>query len=192
MISDFRMNRFNRNSSNGGSNPPKRGRQDDTGGRAKTGGGGGGKSSGGGSSSAAAPMRRVDIEEELNRQDPNQRPNNILMFTVLNATYPIDVATMHRVCSPHGQVIRIVMFRKDGQPPVNALVEFPDVDTAIQARWNLHGKRRRAGRPDKEQISYLSKESTCLDWFFACIPVPVLFILNSQNCLVFYLPLLIF
>jgi hypothetical protein len=37
-------------------------------------------------------------------------------------------------------VLRIVLFRKDGQPPVNALVEFPDVDTAIQARWNLHGK----------------------------------------------------
>jgi hypothetical protein len=120
------MNRYDRHSGAGAG-----GRPEDGGMYAKYG--------GGGRASAGGAARGLDVEEELNRRgDPNERPNKILLFTVLNATYPVDVATMYRVCSPHGRVLRIVMFRKEQN--LHAMVEFADLETAIQAKWNLHGK----------------------------------------------------
>jgi hypothetical protein len=123
------MNRYDRHSGAGAGGRP----EDGVGMYAKYG--------GGGRASAGGAARGLDVEEELNRRgDPNERPNKILLFTVLNATYPVDVATMYRVCSPHGRVLRIVMFRKEQN--LHAMVEFADLETAIQAKWNLHGKKR--------------------------------------------------
>jgi hypothetical protein len=36
------------------------------------------------------------VEEELARCDPDQRPNHILLFTILNAQYTIDVSILYK------------------------------------------------------------------------------------------------
>ncbi|XP_055352804.1 heterogeneous nuclear ribonucleoprotein L-like [Paramacrobiotus metropolitanus] len=68
---------------------------------------------------------------------PEDPPKNILLMTVLNARYPIDVEVIHKISQPHGQVIRIVIFRKAGQ--VQAMVEFDSVDSAVRAKSYLNG-----------------------------------------------------
>ncbi|CAG2195507.1 HNRNPL [Mytilus edulis] len=52
--------------------------------------------------------------------DPNRPPNHILLFTVLNPQYPITVDVMQTICSAHGQVLRIVIFKKNGNEPAGA------------------------------------------------------------------------
>ena len=140
------MSRYDRNGG-GGSLPSQRGRPEDGGGGGYSNFGGGNFGGGGNIGGAGGrgyleekvgTLKRHDVEEELQRVDPNQRPNNILLITILNDTYPINVATLHRVCSPHGRVLRIVIFRKDQK--LQAMVEYPDVETAIKAKFNLHGK----------------------------------------------------
>ena len=49
-------------------------------------------------------------------------PQKILLFTIINPQYPINVEVMNAICSPHGQVLRIVIFKKNG---VQAMVEYP-------------------------------------------------------------------
>jgi hypothetical protein len=79
----------------------------------------------------------TEVEEELPRCDPDQRPNHILLFTILNAQYTIDVSIMYKVCSPVGKVQRIVVFRKGNV--VHAMVEFDSVEVASQGKSQLHG-----------------------------------------------------
>uniref|UniRef100_A0A1A9WV24 RRM domain-containing protein n=1 Tax=Glossina brevipalpis TaxID=37001 RepID=A0A1A9WV24_9MUSC len=43
---------------------------------------------------------------------------------------------LHKICNPHGQVLRIVIFKKNG---VQAMVEFDSLDAATRARENLNG-----------------------------------------------------
>ena len=74
---------------------------------------------------------------QLNRKSHEpEKPNHILLFTVLNPTYPITCEVLHTICSPVGQVNRIVIFKKNG---VQAMVEFDKVDTARNAKEALHG-----------------------------------------------------
>eukprot|EP00121_Abeoforma_whisleri_P003263 Awhi_evm1s2928 len=61
---------------------------------------------------------------------------NILLFTIMNAVYPINVEILYSICSPLGTVLRIVIFRKTG---VQALVEFDSVGSATNARQSLDG-----------------------------------------------------
>ena len=77
------------------------------------------------------------IEQQLTRrsQEP-EKPNHILLFTVLNPTYPITCEVLNTICSPIGSVLRIVIFKKNG---VQAMVEFDTVETAKSAKENLHG-----------------------------------------------------
>jgi heterogeneous nuclear ribonucleoprotein L len=65
-----------------------------------------------------------------------EKPSNVLLFTVYNPKYPITVDVMHTITSPHGTVNRIVIFRKNG---VQAMVEFETVDEADRAREALNG-----------------------------------------------------
>nr|XP_022315358.1 heterogeneous nuclear ribonucleoprotein L-like [Crassostrea virginica]XP_022315359.1 heterogeneous nuclear ribonucleoprotein L-like [Crassostrea virginica] len=69
-------------------------------------------------------------------KDENKQTNNILLFTVLNPQYPVTVDIMHTICSPYGQVLRIVIFRKSG---VQSMVEFDDVESAKRAKQALNG-----------------------------------------------------
>lgn len=43
---------------------------------------------------------------------------------------------IYTICHPHGTVLRIVIFKKNG---VQAMVEFDSVDSATRARDNLNG-----------------------------------------------------
>lgn len=77
------------------------------------------------------------IEQQLNRKPAEpEKPNHILLFTVLNPTYPITCEVLNTICSPLGSVLRIVIFKKNG---VQAMVEFDSVDTAKAAKESLHG-----------------------------------------------------
>jgi len=49
---------------------------------------------------------------------------------------------LHKICNPHGQVLRIVIFKKNG---VQAMVEFDSLDAATRARENLNGADIYAG-----------------------------------------------
>ena len=75
----------------------------------------------------------VDI---LNPHYIEQQPNHILLFTVLNPTYPVTCNVLNIICSPIGKVLRIIIFKKNG---VQAFVEFESNDTAKKAKENLHG-----------------------------------------------------
>ena len=85
----------------------------------------------------SANMSPQQVEQELMRVDQNIRPNHIILLTVLNAHYPIDVNIINKVCSPMGKVLRIVVFKRGAI--VQSMVEFEDIQVATQAKSNLHG-----------------------------------------------------
>lgn len=72
------------------------------------------------------------IEKKLNEEEPNK----IILFTIINPQYAITTEVMHTICSPHGNVLRIVIFKKYG---VQAMVEFDSIDAARRAKAALHG-----------------------------------------------------
>jgi len=92
---------------------------------------------GGGGGGGGGILSQHYIEQQLNRKSHEpEKPNHILLFTVLNPTYPITCEVLHTICSPVGTVNRIVIFKKNG---VQAMVEFDKVDTARNAKEALHG-----------------------------------------------------
>ncbi|KAL5289168.1 HNRNPLL family protein [Megaselia abdita] len=77
------------------------------------------------------------VSDDLRRKRPEAaKPNHVLLFTIINPFYPITVDVLHKICNPHGQVLRIVIFKKNG---VQAMVEFDNLDAATRARDNLNG-----------------------------------------------------
>lgn len=75
-------------------------------------------------------------DEPRRKRDVATRPNHILLFTIINPVYPITVDVLHTICSPNGQVQRIVIFKKNG---VQAMVEFDSIESATRAREALNG-----------------------------------------------------
>ncbi|XP_073987238.1 heterogeneous nuclear ribonucleoprotein L isoform X2 [Rhodnius prolixus] len=73
---------------------------------------------------------------EPRRKRPESEPNNVLLFTIINPVYPITVDVLHTICTPNGQVLRIVIFKKNG---VQAMVEFDNIDTAKRVKEALNG-----------------------------------------------------
>ncbi|XP_023247000.1 heterogeneous nuclear ribonucleoprotein L [Copidosoma floridanum] len=61
-------------------------------------------------------------EEPRRKREDNNKPNHVLLFTVINPVYPITVEVLHAISHPSGQVQRIVIFKKNG---VQAMVEYP-------------------------------------------------------------------
>jgi len=74
-------------------------------------------------------------ENQFRRKEP-EKPNHILLLTVLNPAYPISVDVIESVAKLYGEVQRIVIFRKRG---VQAMVEYRNVETAARAKEGLHG-----------------------------------------------------
>ncbi|XP_053621009.1 heterogeneous nuclear ribonucleoprotein L isoform X2 [Plodia interpunctella] len=74
--------------------------------------------------------------EPRRKREPPARPNHILLYTIINPAYPITVDVIHTISTPHGQVQRIVVFKKNG---VQAMVEFETVESATRAKEALHG-----------------------------------------------------
>lgn len=64
------------------------------------------------------------------------KSNHVLLITVINPAYPITCDVIHQICSPHGKVLRIVIFKKNG---CQAMVEFDSVESAKRTRVALHG-----------------------------------------------------
>ncbi|XP_047000111.1 heterogeneous nuclear ribonucleoprotein L isoform X1 [Schistocerca americana] len=75
-------------------------------------------------------------DEPRRKRTENEKPNHVLLFTVLNPVYPITVEVLHTICSPSGQVLRIVIFKKNG---VQAMVEFDSIESAKRAKEALNG-----------------------------------------------------
>ncbi|XP_076041355.1 heterogeneous nuclear ribonucleoprotein L-like isoform X3 [Oratosquilla oratoria] len=65
-----------------------------------------------------------------------ETPNHVILMTILNPAYPITVDVIHTICQPYGNVLRIVIFKKNG---IQAMVEFENVETATRAREGLQG-----------------------------------------------------
>lgn len=70
------------------------------------------------------------------QQSQAQQPNKVLLFTIINAVYPITTDVIHSICEPTGDVQRIVIFRKRG---VQAMVEFGSIQAAQRAKSQLNG-----------------------------------------------------
>jgi heterogeneous nuclear ribonucleoprotein L len=78
---------------------------------------------------------------EINRDFSNsasigQTPTNILLFTIINAIHPVNVETVKKICSPHAELQRIVIFHKNG---LQALVEFLTIEDAQRVQNALNG-----------------------------------------------------
>lgn len=93
------------------------------------------------------------------RRREAEKPNHILLLTVLNPQYPITIDVIESVCKLYGEVQRIVIFRKKG---VQAMVEFRNVQTASRAKEGLQGAdiysgcctlRVEFGKADKLNVS---------------------------------------
>ncbi|XP_785931.3 heterogeneous nuclear ribonucleoprotein L isoform X2 [Strongylocentrotus purpuratus] len=61
--------------------------------------------------------------------------NNVLLMTVVRPKYRITTDVIHTICKGFGNVLRIVIFKKNG---VQAMVEFDTVQSATHAKQNLH------------------------------------------------------
>ncbi|XP_075168934.1 heterogeneous nuclear ribonucleoprotein L isoform X3 [Haematobia irritans] len=111
--------------------------------------------------------------DDLRRKRPEStRPNHILLFTIINPFYPITVDVLHKICVPHGQVMRIVIFKKNG---VQAMVEFDNLEAATRARENLNGADIYSGcctlkidfaKPEKLNV-YKNEPETSWDYTLA-------------------------
>jgi len=78
-----------------------------------------------------------NLREFLERKDEKLPPNHILLITVLNAKYPINVEVMYKVCSIVGAIRRIVCFERN--TVIQGMVEFETLESASKARSSLHG-----------------------------------------------------
>jgi len=78
-----------------------------------------------------------EVEMELKKVNESLPENHIILVTVINAIYPINVSTLHKVCRNIGEVDRLVIFEKGTF--VQALVEFRTVAHAVEAKKSLHG-----------------------------------------------------
>ena len=54
-----------------------------------------------------------NLREFLERKDEKLPPNHILLITVLNAKFPINVEVMYKVCTIVGTIKRIVCFERN-------------------------------------------------------------------------------
>jgi len=77
-----------------------------------------------------------DLGEKQFRENQPDQPNKVLLFTIVNAVYPITTDVLYKICEPTGEVLRIVIFRKRG---VQAMVEFGSVEAAQRAKTSLNG-----------------------------------------------------
>jgi hypothetical protein len=95
------------------------------------------------------PMKKVRAEEGapssgmerfLERQDEKIPPNHILLITVINNKYPINVEVIYKVTSIIGKIKRIVCFERN--KVIQAMVEFETLENAskVGVRENLSKK----------------------------------------------------
>eukprot|EP00475_Leptophrys_vorax_P006787 TRINITY_DN14241_c0_g3_i2.p1 TRINITY_DN14241_c0_g3~~TRINITY_DN14241_c0_g3_i2.p1 ORF type:complete len:472 (-),score=73.79 TRINITY_DN14241_c0_g3_i2:67-1482(-) len=76
--------------------------------------------------------------DNQNRSHQEGQPNRIILVTIHNPLYPINVDVLHQVFSPHGFVEKIVTFQKAAG--LQALVQYNNQQSANQAKNNLQGR----------------------------------------------------
>ncbi|VDP13188.1 unnamed protein product [Soboliphyme baturini] len=101
--------------------------------------------------STSKMIQRIGLESE--------HPNSVLVLTVYNAQYPINVDVIHTICESHGQVLRIAIIRRT---MLQALVEFDSVESARKAKYVLNGAdiysgcctlKAEFGKPDHVKVT---------------------------------------
>uniref|UniRef100_A0A1A8EJC2 Heterogeneous nuclear ribonucleoprotein L-like n=2 Tax=Nothobranchius korthausae TaxID=1143690 RepID=A0A1A8EJC2_9TELE len=75
------------------------------------------------------------ITRPTNADDPSSR-NKVLLLSIQNPLYPITTDVLYTVCNPVGNVLRIVIFKRNG---IQAMVEFESVEDAQKAKLALNG-----------------------------------------------------
>lgn len=106
-----------------------------------------------------------NADEPRRKRQEDTKPNHVLLFTIINPMYPITVDVLHTICQASGQVLRIVIFKKNG---VQAMVEFDSIDSAVRAKDTLNGADIYSGcctlkidfaKPDKLNVHKNDSES---------------------------------
>lgn len=142
------------------------------------GGGGGGFRRGGGGGGGGGSRGGYD-DGGFGGPDPRDsrpprelRPNNILIFTIINQKYVITIEAIHKISVRFGNVLRIVMIRRQG---TQAMVEFEDIDTATRAMEDLQHQDIYSGCCTLK-IEYCKatrlnvKKNDCTTWDFTVQP----------------------
>ncbi|XP_049369436.1 polypyrimidine tract-binding protein homolog 2-like isoform X1 [Solanum verrucosum] len=78
--------------------------------------------------------------------------SNVLLASIENMQYAVTLDVLHTVFSAFGPVLKIAMFDKNGG--VQALIQYPDVQTAVVAKEALEGHSIYEGGFCKLHISY--------------------------------------
>ncbi|KAK3562020.1 hypothetical protein QTP86_024802, partial [Hemibagrus guttatus] len=74
------------------------------------------------------------ITRPTNADDPNSG-NKVLLLSIQNPLYPITTDVLYTVCNPIGNVLRIVIFKRNG---IQAMVEYPYWKKARRRNWGLY------------------------------------------------------
>ncbi|KAG5831432.1 hypothetical protein ANANG_G00303660 [Anguilla anguilla] len=81
------------------------------------------------------------ITRPTNADNPNSG-NKVLLLSIQNPLYPITTDVLYTVCNPIGNVLRIVIFKRNG---IQAMVEFESVQSAQKSKAALNGADIYAG-----------------------------------------------
>lgn len=81
--------------------------------------------------------QRIPRPGEVEMEEDSTPPNCVLLITVLYPKYPMDTQVIHKVADKDGNVLRIVMIRKNG---VQAMVEFDSIESATETKVRLNGR----------------------------------------------------
>uniref|UniRef100_W5NFM4 Heteroous nuclear ribonucleoprotein L like n=1 Tax=Lepisosteus oculatus TaxID=7918 RepID=W5NFM4_LEPOC len=81
------------------------------------------------------------ITRPTNSDNPNSG-NKVLLLSIQNPLYPITTDVLYTVCNPIGNVLRIVIFKRNG---IQAMVEYQSVQSAQKAKAALNGADIYAG-----------------------------------------------
>ncbi|KAH7728026.1 hypothetical protein AAVH_04270 [Aphelenchoides avenae] len=73
-------------------------------------------------------IQRLGLESE--------HPNKVLILTIYNAQYAVNVDVIQQICAPHGTVLRIAMIKRS---MLQALVEFDSVESAKKTKHAING-----------------------------------------------------
>lgn len=81
------------------------------------------------------PMRPDEVEQLLKTENTRLEENNVVLFLILNAIYPINVEVINKIVSPIAEPVRIVIFQKAF---LQVMVEFNSIEEARRAKEELH------------------------------------------------------
>jgi RNA recognition motif-containing protein len=78
---------------------------------------------------------------EITTQE-NEKPNHILLVTVMNLVYPVTIDILHQVFSKYGAIHKMIIFSKKG---FQSLIQFQDKSSAQAAKQALDGQNIYSG-----------------------------------------------